>query len=398
MKIAIPESRFVRNKSLVYDNGIFSWERSIPKDSLVIGEPNHPQSINSIFEIFQKSEPELIEKNVLKSFEVLGVNKNKIPIDAVQDSKQMLATIQDIFKVSEGVISEIEDLGYLDTFILCNKTLDRVGRAQFDSNKLKNNLRSANFKNSSVIRTFKTDKAGFLRKPQYSLTKTTTGRMTISSGPQILTAPKYFRDYFRSAYENGVIAQIDFVSLEPRVGIHFSNKSSQSDVYEYLMGKLFQEKVPRSLMKKIVLCCAYGASPRTLRKSLPPGYNTNSIISKTKSILNFEEIVKEQNQNLEKFGYIKNFFGRPIYPQDHRDTLLYNNFIQSTAVDVALLGFSKILDKSEKMKINPLFFIHDAMIIDIHPAEVEKFKEISKFVEINNLGKFPLEFTVLGDN
>ena len=105
-------------------------------------------------------------------------------------------------------------------------------------------------------------------------------------------------------------------------------------------------------------------------------------------------VVREQKKNYESTGRIKNFFGRPIKPSSARDSLLYNNYIQSTGVDVALLGFGQILDKAPS-RVRPIFFIHDAMLVDIHPDDIEDFKNISSSIFIEGLGEFPLDFQIL---
>jgi len=198
----------------------------------------------------------------------------------------------------------------------------------------------------------------------------------------------------KSSFPDGKIAQVDFVSLEPRVAMQLTEQDLGLDIYEYLGKKLFDQKVPRSAVKKLVLCAVYGASESTLKKGIPEGVNIKKLVDKTKQILNYELVVKEQSKNYQKNGEISNFFGRPIKPQHARDSLLFNNFIQSTAVDVALLGFREILNKSPS-RVRPLFFIHDAMLVDLHPDDIEKFKKESSSIFIDGLGEFPLDFQIL---
>ena len=262
-------------------------------------------------------------------------------------------------------------------------------------NSLKGAINSREIKNVSIAKGFYAKKDGFLELPEYSITRTLTGRMTIIKGPQILTAPKLIRKHLKSTFPGGKIVQIDFVSLEPRVAMQLTEESLGPDVYKYLGEKLFEQKVSRSVVKKLVLCAVYGASEATLKKGLPPGINITQLVDKTKQILNYEMVVKKQRESFQKFGKINNFFGRPIEPQHARDSLLYNHYIQSSAVDVALLGFGKILDRIPA-RVRPIFFIHDAMLVDLHPDDIETFKKVSSSIVIDGLGEFPLDFQVLG--
>ena len=395
MKIAIPPRRFLKNKYLIQSEVGFSWENSITRDSYVLGNSGSKRSIAPVFDLLGEKEPILVSEENEKAFLSLGVLEQDLPIDAVQSPSEMLEKIKHAFGVSKQALSELCELGYLDTFMKCNETLRGLQRAQIDINSLKLAIKKGEIKNVSIARGFYPNRDGFLNLPVYSITKTLTGRMTITSGPQILTAPKSIRKYLKSSYPGGKIAQIDFVSLEPRVGLQLTEQNLGRDIYEHLGEKLFKEKISRSVIKKLVLCAVYGASESTLRKGLSQEVNISKIVEKTKQILNYEMVVKTQSKAYEKTGKINNYFGRPITPQHARDSLLYNNYIQSSAVDVALLGFGKILRKSSS-RVRPIFFIHDAMLVDLHPDDIEDFKKVSSSIFIEGLGEFPLDFQVLG--
>ena len=69
----------------------------------------------------------------------------------------------------------------------------------------------------SSLRTFLPDDTGQAKKVRYDQIGTTTGRLTVKSGPAILTLPQKYRDVISSRYDQGKVIQIDFVSVEPRV-------------------------------------------------------------------------------------------------------------------------------------------------------------------------------------
>lgn len=52
--------------------------------------------------------------------------------------------------------------------------------------------------------------------------------------------------------------------------------------------------------------------------------------------------------------------------------ILYNSYVQSTGVDVALEGFRRVADEMRRLAMLsvPVFVLHDACIVDMHPDEL----------------------------
>ena len=68
-----------------------------------------------------------------------------------------------------------------------------------------------------------------------------------------------------------------------------------------------------------------------------------------------------------------------------------NNYVQSTAVDVALSGFAKVYEKLNKNQAKPIFIIHDALMIDVKEDYIDEFvKEVKQGYNCNILGNFPI--------
>ena len=94
-----------------------------------------------------------------------------------------------------------------------------------------------------------------------------------------------------------------------------------------------------------------------------------------------------------ELGFIKNYFDRPIVIDDARDSILINNYLQSTAVDVSLMGFKKFCDDM-KDKIRPVFIIHDALFFELEDNYLSDIKEyLSNGFDLEDLGNFPLTIT-----
>jgi hypothetical protein len=90
------------------------------------------------------------------------------------------------------------------------------------------------------------------------------------------------------------------------------------------------------------------------------------------------KIIREELSKQAKSGYIQNYYGRNIRVRNDSEHVLYNNLIQSTAVDVALQGFSRMIQAIEDSgkKMTPVFILHDALLIDCPPDEVKFLDEL----------------------
>ncbi len=87
-------------------------------------------------------------------------------------------------------------------------------------------------------------------------------------------------------------------------------------------------------------------------------------------------------------------FGRNITLRDKNNMLNY--FLQSSAVDIAMLGFSQIIDKAQDLGAVPIYVIHDALLLDCPQESVQLIAEkISQPVNISGVGKFPVSIEVI---
>ena len=94
-----------------------------------------------------------------------------------------------------------------------------------------------------------------------------------------------------------------------------------------------------------------------------------------------------------------NFFGRPIWNiNETKENKLINNYIQSTAVDIALSYFSELSDVIDLELCKPIFIIHDALVLDVHNDYKNEFVHIvNKGYNCSQLGYFPLEIEKLSE-
>ena len=231
--------------------------------------------------------------------------------------------------------------------------------------------------NKSVLATF-TPMKGVTRKVGYNLTGTSTGRLTISEGPQILTLKAEMRDILTSRYEGGKIMQFDYVSLEPRVALILSGQDPVKDIYTDLCDKVLDSQHGRQTAKLLTIATLYGMGVRRVKELIGVSKHTAYEVLKKLEIFFGVSEVKAHLEEEAKSGFIKNHFGRNIRVRNDASHVLYNNYIQSSAMDAALEGFYQIVQGVEKEghKCVPLFLLHDAIIFDCHPECFDKLEDI----------------------
>ena len=233
--------------------------------------------------------------------------------------------------------------------------------------------------NKSVLASFAPMK-GTTRKVGYNLTGTSTGRLTISEGPQILTLKAEMRDILTSRYEGGKIMQFDYVSLEPRIALILSGQDPVRDIYTDLSSKVLDSQHARQTAKLLTIATLYGMGVRRVKELIGVSKHTAfEVLKKLETFFGVGE-VKAHLEEEAKSGFIKNHFGRNIRVRNDASHVLYNNYIQSSAMDAALEGFYQIVQGVEKEghKCVPLFLLHDAIIFDCHPECFDKLEDIMR--------------------
>ena len=244
-------------------------------------------------------------------------------------------------------------------------------------------------KNESVLSTLKSfkPKNSVTKIVEYDTTSIITGRLVVKSGPKILTLPSKYRSILKSSYQNGNIYSIDFSSLEPRIAGKLSEKNSENDIYAEI-SDLLSFNADRSIIKKAVISSIYGANYRSLEGL--SNDRSKEIFDAINDYFDFAKIL-ELSKNVDEQGIRRNYFGRPLWNlNEKRENVLINNYIQSSAVDVALKYFTELSLNNHILK--PLFILHDALIVDISDENYDDvFKIINNGYDDDKLGYFPLK-------
>jgi hypothetical protein len=286
---------------------------------------------------------------------------------------RFVSTVNSRLRETSKEIQEKDKKNYLKTLIKGRKILGAFKGAHIDRQSLSEELKK---RESTNLNSLIPEKNGTCEIVRYSHS-TQTGRMTVSKGPKVLLLSKDDRRFFVPSNSNNVLAQIDFVSLEPRVAYLLTHSEAPKDIYTK-MGEEIGGDVSRAKLKIATISSLYGSS------------KADPAISKKISRFFSIDKLTERYLNSER---LFNLYGRPLFPEDERLRLSY--FIQSTAVDVALLGFSSFLETRD---IIPYFMIHDSLVFECTKKTYESLSKEDLYVDVEPIGRFYLGLSLFNEH
>lgn len=255
-------------------------------------------------------------------------------------------------------VGRIDERGYLRHIISGRRILERLQPFGVDT--------SPEFKGDKFS-SFVTDDSGFTMQVRYSH-DTSTGRLRVQEGPRVLTLAKEHRRIVKSRFNSGRIMSVDFVSLEPRLALHATGRKSGIDPYQEVADRL---GVSRASAKIATISFLYGAG------------GDESTKAKIRDAFGADDLLKR----IRSEGWF-NAFGRPL--PECEDRLMIPHWVQSSAVDVALQGFSSITDDLPS-GIVPLFMVHDELFLDVRSDRIDDVGKIaSEGVDNELFGHFQL--------
>ena len=366
-----------------------------PEESydLRVGYREDRYSGESLLEIYGHESRSLVPEEYTRSFKECHYT-GYVPWSRVIPSSIYKPLLKEFVGELAEVSVELEESEYPGFFSETNELFQLLKPCYIDTQLCKSLLSESD---NHVLSSFlKMSRDGMLPLPQYSRSGTKTGRLVVKEGPQILTLKKEHRAVLRPRSPKNKLYEIDFTSLEPRVALNLAKVQTQGDVYTSFAESSNMD-VSRDIAKLAVLCALYGAGKYRLESVLSKESSSISAARLINSVKEYFQVkpLKEMLKDQASEGVIKNCFGRPIQVDDERDSILLNNFLQSSAVDVALAGF---LDFCKLMNgsIRPLFIIHDALVFEADPKNLTPILEyVSNGYEATGLGLFPLKITEL---
>ena len=376
MKILISSDLIGTSKHLVFDGESYSWSSSYDSESWVFGKRERTfKSLEIPMEAVEHEMPVWPDPVRVKIFkQTLEKNDTTIPWHKVLGDHLFKECVQDLVDRLWLFSSKWNDTYYMQTLPLNTQLLLSLRSALVDKSRIEKHKSSGL---QSQLSTFVPNDRSEIKAVVYDQFGSQTGRLTVKSGPQILTLKKEMRDIFKSRYEAGNIVEIDFTSIEPRIALKIAGDSPPKDVYNYISSQMFDSRYTRDEVKLAVLASLYGS------KNIPgidiEWSEKRQIIKSLREKFKIKKIEEDSFAQLRDFGYIQNIFGRKMTPRTDKKHVLYNNIIQSSAVDAALLGFRSLLS-SITGDFTPLFIIHDAIILDLSKESLKSVMSLESIM------------------
>jgi len=348
---------------LVSDDGFRTLDR-LPPDEWILGrtvDPRRRRCLNTALRLARVGVDLLPPDRWVKAMSQL--TKGPVLWSAALPPDEYRLFVKNLIKGVLGNLGQLPKEYCESTWTPCGELLAALKPAKVDG-PLFRELSPGN----STLETFRPGGGGFASPVVYDRFGTRTGRLTVESGPNILTLKREHRRVLRSFYGDGRICYLDFASLEARIILAEAGvRPRGDDVYTQISEDLFGGRMPRDTVKVAVLSELYGISRSALGNRLKVGgKQLDDFISTIRAYFRTPELKARLKEELDSRGRIHNRYGRPLFVDDaSADHLLVNTYTQSTGVDVSLLGFKSIVDSLGSDGIRPLFVLHDALILDV---------------------------------
>tara|TARA_A100001011_G_C14222947_1_gene805280 strand:+ start:155 stop:1369 length:1215 start_codon:yes stop_codon:yes gene_type:complete len=386
------------SKSLVHSSdGTFKWEDS-PKSDYAVGDASALISIAEIAKLLDINvNLEIGSQKQKNAFAELGVSERQIMWSSALPPQTFYNRLRYISEEVKKIICAYGNTEYGQTYKECKEFLRSLSRASVNVEKIQHYIENCK-SGPSVVSSLKSflPPKGENYAPQaiYSQTSTSTGRLVVKSGPSILTLPAKNRDILKSSV-GGKIFQVDFVSLEPRVMRYVNNHPAPDDIYSDIKNKLFNSEIERKIVKLATLSALYGSSYRSISEITGNKEASKNVVRRVRQYFEVDRMERGLMRILHEEKQIANYYGRPLKIEDPRPNILISHYVQSTAVDTALLGFSKLMKDLTLLKIVPIYVIHDAVVVDVPMNKIEEFYEICNNGIQLPLGQFKFDVTQL---
>ena len=363
----ISSSYLGSNKNFYKNNEGFYWSSAAPDDcwSLTGNLKLNQKCLDTVLQIAGIRLPQLPAQHLAVAQLLVTGSNVHVPWQHFLPKTAYENYFKNTVKVIEESFSELP-LGYYETaWAAGTSVLSALKPAKIDVSAWNGFLESASV-NAPVLSSFNPDPRGFADVPVYNRFGTRTGRLTVSEGPNILVLKRELRSIIQSSYKDGVVCSLDFRALEPRIVLAEAGRSSDAeDMYGEVAEKIFGDRQNRDAVKVAVISELYGAAKESLRARL--GISQAKIDAFVRGINEYFQLdtLRSRLESQAQSGKIINKFGRPLSVDPEAKNTLVNTYVQSTGVDVAMMGFDQILKQLGTDGVRPLFVLHDALILDV---------------------------------
>lgn len=374
------DSRVLGTKQHLLKSSGFSWASSVPKNAWYLSghiKDDYDMCLDTLLKL------ECVDLSIEPPERFVNAMKHMIshssdhwppPWQYVMPVKAHKEFTRSLIDSIDVAINEIDLSFYKAIWVPGNRVLQSLRSAHVSQADWEHYM-STGGGNVSALKTFLPNPNGELARTTYDRFRSRTGRLSVSSGPDILTLKREHRSILRSMYgPAGTICYLDFAALEARVLLYEAgHRCEDVDLYQYLNNELFGGREKRNNIKAAVISQLYGMSVSSLEKKLDiHGEDLKTFVSKVKGYFNTKKLLKRVKTKFVKDGYIRNRYGRRVNIDEPLDHLFINSYAQSTGVDVAMLGFEKIINDLKDLRARPLFLLHDAIVIDCHNDDIDR--------------------------
>lgn len=335
-------------------------------------------------ETITRDPPNPIPEEFLRSMD--GLARGRIPWPLIIPQRILGEHARSIAADVEEALERLGD--YAQVLASSRRVLSRLQPCRIDLAVLRVEQGRSS---SAALDSFEPGPDSMVPPPIYSHA-TATGRLTVRSGPRILTLQKEHRRILASRFDGGRVMQVDFVSLEPRVLRLLADGSSPTDIYSDVAARL-GGAANRRQVKLATLKMLYGSGRAGIVEDV--GGISPKAIKQIEEYFGLPRLRGRLQSELAKEGMIRSLWGRPL-PEATETHLLVSHFTQSTAVDVALGGFGDLLERMEvdDLDVIPCYVLHDALLLDVHPgAQTQLAAIVNEGIEVEGLGHFEVSLS-----
>lgn len=344
-------------------DGTREWTQTIPEDLPIFAGallPETSRCLATALRLEHRSAPIFgSEKwfNILSELNYKGEVRWSRLVSAREHETLLNAFVPKLVEALTGI-----DLRYLEsTWVNESVFLSQLERARVDAEQWRYNVFTERG-NVSATKTFMPHEDGLAARVIYDRFATRTGRLTVESGPNILTLNRSMRDMIIPREPGRAVFQADFAALEPRIIMYEAGKRcTHHDLYEHVASTA-NLSVDRSIVKQVIISELYGSSHHKLEDELGTTL-AQRIIDAVTQVFNIKHLARRLREQYTSDLFIRNRYGRKVLIDDPRDSILVNLYTQSTGVDVSLLGFIQLMEDLGS-EFTPLFVLHDALIIE----------------------------------
>ena len=327
-----------------------------------------------LLKMLKNKQPE-IKTPYMNAGRALGLHERE-QLGIIPSEKRKEILFSHVQKLEE-LLSDPKNIVYIQSYLKQKRFLETLRRPKICKETADQLSRSISHEHiSQKVKEFGESE----EKTEYSMSGTATGRLTVRSGPNILTLPSSARKAILPTKKDSKILQVDLTAAEPHMALLVAKKAAPDDIYDYISKGVLAGALDRSHSKIVILSALYGQSAGNLSKKLPDEINARDVIRKTKEYFEIDTIKKQLVRDLYE-GSLRNILGRPLWLEKERADLVISHFLQSSVAECSILLFSSFYKEFSNL-IKPYYIIHDALIFECEKQLAFSFLE-KKNIELS---------------